>query len=78
MGDWLSNAASRLKLKTATLNVMTASFEPPELNLHPLTINARDLKRIIDNELLGNGFELDFIIEAKIQFQFLEPTLTKR
>ena len=78
MGDWLSNAARRLNLQEATLDVMTATFSPAELNLHPLNLNARDLKSIIEKELIGNGFEPDFISEAKIEFRFLEPTVSKR
>jgi len=78
MGDWLSNAATRLNLKEALLDVMTATFIPQELNLYPLNINAKELKPIIEKELLGNGFASDFISEAKIKFQFLAPTSNKR
>ena len=48
MGDWLLKAAGRLNLKEASLNVMDATFYPKELNLHPLTVNAKTLKTIID------------------------------
>jgi hypothetical protein len=75
MGDWLLNAARRLNLTKAYLNVLTATFTPTELNLHPLTFHAKTLKEIIDKELLANGFESDFIEEAHIDFQFPDPTL---
>jgi hypothetical protein len=78
MGDWLSNAAMRLNLNTATLDVLSATFTPEELNLHPLTLNAKELKSIIEKELLSNGFANDFISEAKIIFQFSDQILNKR
>ena len=61
MGDWLLNAARQLKLTKASLNVLQASFNPTELNIYPLTLNAKTLKEIIDKELLANGFDTDFI-----------------
>jgi hypothetical protein len=75
MGDWLLNAARRLNLTKASLNVLQGSFTPTELNIHPLTLNARTLKEIIDKELLANGFEKEFIKEAHIDFQFPDPGL---
>jgi hypothetical protein len=75
MGDWLLNAARRLNLKKASLNVLTATFNPQELNIRPLTMNAATLKEIIDKELLKNGFETGFIVEAHIDFEFPDPRL---
>lgn len=75
MGDWLLKAARRLNLKTASLNVIDATFNPVELNLHPLTLNAKTLKQIIDKELINNGFDTDFIIQAKIDFEFPDPNI---
>ena len=75
MGDWLLKAARRLKLKEASLNVLDATFYPEQLNLHPLTLNAKTLKAIIDKELLANGFVTDFIVEAKIDFEFPDPNI---
>ena len=75
MGDWLLNAARKLDLTEASLNVMTAIFEPAELNIHPLTTNAAALKSIMNKELLANGFDTNFITEARIDFQFLNPNI---
>lgn len=75
MGDWLLNAARRLNLKKASLNVLTSEFTPSELNLLPLTLNAKTLKEIIDKELIANGFSTDFIKEAIIDFQFPDPKI---
>lgn len=70
MGDWLLNAAKKLHLSNASLDVFQASFMPKQLNLRPLILNAQDLKGIINKELEANGFNQDFIKEAVIDFQF--------
>jgi hypothetical protein len=75
MGDWLLNAARQLNLTKASLNVLQASFSPTELDIHPLTLNAKTLKEIIDKELVANGFDTKFITEAYIDFQFPDPKL---
>ena len=75
MGDWLLHAARKRGLTKASLNVLTATFEPAELNIYPLTFNAESLKGIIHKELIANGFETDFITEARIDFQFLNPNI---
>jgi len=75
MGDWLLNAARQLKLQKATLDVLSATFQPSELNLRPLIYHASTLKEVIDKGLLANGFETDFITEARIDFQFPDPKL---
>jgi hypothetical protein len=75
MGDWLLNAARRLNLTKASLNILSATFSPMQLNIYPLIINAKTLKSIIDKELSANGFEPDFIQEAGIDFQFPDPRL---
>lgn len=75
MGDWLLNAAKQLHLAEASLDVLQTSFEPKQLNIQPLLLNAQDLKGIISKELEANGFDQDFIKEAVINFQFPEPEI---
>lgn len=75
MADWLLNAARKLNLSEASLDVLTATFQPPELNIRPLTLSAWALKGIIDKELLANGFDVNFITEACIDFKFLDPNI---
>ena len=70
MGDWLLNAAKQLHLAEASLDVLQSSFSPKQLNIRPLILNAQELKKIIDKELIANGFKQDFIKEAVIDFQF--------
>ena len=78
MGDWLLSAARRLKLSKASLNVLTGTFTPQELNIHPLTMNAETLTGIIEKELAANGFEKNFIVEARIEFEFPDPLLYRK
>jgi len=75
MGDWLLNAAKRLCLTNASLDVLQGAFSPTELNIHPLTVNAKNLKTIVDKELAANGFDPNFIKEAVIDFQFPDPKI---
>ena len=70
MGDWLLNAVRQLRLTNASLNVLESSFTPKELDIYPLKLNAKALKDIIEKELINNGFDTDFIMEAHIDFQF--------
>lgn len=70
MADWLLNAARTLNLENASLAVLTAQFTPNELSISPLIFHAKSLKKIIAKELLAQGFPIDFISEAKIDFKF--------
>lgn len=70
MADWLLNAARRLDLKNASLNLLTGTFTPNELNIRPLVINAKELIHIVQKETSSNGFDIDFIKEAVIDFEF--------
>ena len=73
MADWLLNAARRLQLTEATFDILNQTIHPTELNLYPLAINLKDLPIIIGKELKANGFPPDFIADAKIRFEFLNP-----
>ncbi len=73
MADWLLNAARRLQLTEATIDILNQTIQPTELNLYPLTVNLKDLPLIIDKELKANGFPSDFITDAKIRVEFLNP-----
>lgn len=78
MADWLFNAAEKLQLKEATIDVLKQNIYPPELNLHPLIVNLKDLHSIIDKELKANGFPPDFIAVASFRVEFLYPTLQSK
>lgn len=75
MTDWLSNASRQLNLTEATIDILNATIEPRELNLYPLQIHIKDLKSIINSELIGNRFPTDFIVEAKIKTEFINRTI---
>lgn len=69
MGDWLLNAARKPNITKASLNVLQASFSPTELNIHPLTYNAKTLKTVIDKEVWGecklNCVNYSFLISCR-------------
>ena len=70
MADWIANVAKKLSLQKVSLNILTGTFSPEQLNIRPLSINAARLKSIIEKELKQNGFDSDFIADAKIDFEF--------
>jgi hypothetical protein len=85
MADWLVNAARKLHLTEATIDILNQTFYPTELNLFPLTHHLKDLPNIIAKELKANGFPTDYITEAKIRVEFFNgktiycfPTLTDK
>ena len=43
MADWLLNAARKLQLTEATIDILNQTIHPAELNLYPLTVNLKDL-----------------------------------
>jgi len=78
MGDWLLNTAKQLLIPKASLDLLRSSFDPPELNIHPLVVNASTLKDIIFKELSAIGFENNFIVESYIDFEFPAPNINKK
>lgn len=78
MADWLVNAARELLLTEATIDILKQTIHPTELNLYPLAVNLKNLSHIIDKELKANGFPSDFITEAKIRVEFLNPNTDKK
>ena len=67
MSDWLCNAARVLRCQEVTLDIINQTHIPAELNFHPFTYELAFLKQIVERNLIKNGFDKDFIIEAKIK-----------
>jgi hypothetical protein len=67
MADWLWNAARVLKCPDVTLDIINQTHIPTEFNFHPFTYELAFLKQIVERNLIQNGFDKDFIIEAKIK-----------
>jgi len=67
MADWLFNAARILHVQTVTLDIMNSTIDPKELEKLPLMDHLKNLKTIIQKELSQNGFDGDFIVDAKIK-----------
>ncbi len=66
MADWLLNAARDLRVNTVTLDIMKSTIDPKEMEELPLLYHLKDLKGIIIKELSKNGFDQNFIVDAKI------------
>ena len=73
MADWIVNAARALNISEVTLDILNVTIEPEQFNIRPLIMNLEQLKLIIEKELKGNDFPADFITEAKIKVQLLNP-----
>ena len=67
MSDWLWNAARVLKCQEVILDIINQTHIPDEFNFHPFTYELAFLKQIVERNLIQNGFDRDFIIEAKIK-----------
>ena len=66
MADWLLNAARNLQVKIVTLDIVNSTITPKKMEELPLLYHLKDLKTIIQKELTQNGFDKDFIVDAKI------------
>ncbi|MRG46889.1 hypothetical protein GFS24_17340 [Chitinophaga sp. SYP-B3965] len=78
MGDWLFNMARQLNISEVTIDILSANIDPAQLNIPPLIMHIKDLQPIIQKELNAHGFPADFIVEAKIRIQFLDPTIYRK
>jgi len=67
MADWLLNAARNLRVDTVTLDVLNSTIDPGEMEKLPLMYQLKDLKNILEKELAQNGFDTNFIVDAKIK-----------
>lgn len=70
MADWLLNAARQLNINEITIDIINKTHIPGELNFHPFTYELSFLNAIIERALIQNGFNKDYIIEAKIKVVF--------
>ncbi len=70
MADWMLNAAIHLNINEIVIDIINQTHIPKELNFHPFTYELPFLRAIIEKALVHNGFDNDFIIEAKIKVDF--------
>lgn len=69
MSDWLLNAARTLHVNTVTLDILNSTIEPSQMEKLPLMYHLKDLKNIIKKELVKNGFDTNFLVDAKIKVE---------
>jgi hypothetical protein len=78
MADWLLNAARDLRVDTVTLDILNSTIDPREMELFPLLYHLKDLKNIIIKELTKNGFDPNFIVDAKIKVEIPDRNIYAR
>jgi hypothetical protein len=67
MADWIYNTARVLNFTEVIIDIINQTYVPESFNFHPFTYELPFLKIIIEKNLVRNGFDKDFIIEAKIR-----------
>jgi hypothetical protein len=70
MADHLVAAAERENVDKGHLDVFAGRVFPVSLHLPVFEPHIKDLRWIIEAELLNNGFPTDFVVEAKIELEF--------
>jgi hypothetical protein len=78
MADWLLKSAQPLNVREVTLDILTASIEPKQVEKPPLLYHLSELQKILRNELHKNGFQEDFIVEAKIRVEIPNSNIYSR
>jgi hypothetical protein len=78
MADWLLNAAMHLHVNSVTLDIINSAIDPEEMEKLPLMYHLKELKTIIEKELSQNGFDNDFIVNAKIKVEVPDNTVYGR
>ncbi len=69
MADWLNFIAHEKNIKEINIDILNNKIEPEMADIKPLKAYLNDLRKIIEKELLSNGFEINFIKHAKLEFQ---------
>ncbi len=69
MADWLNFVAHEKNIKNITIDILNNKIEPEGADIKPLKAYLNDLRKIIEKELLSNGFKITFIKRAVLEFQ---------
>ncbi|WP_157593288.1 hypothetical protein [Rufibacter tibetensis] len=65
MADWIWCAATEKGINELSLDLFTGTVNPLDLDIKPITIWFQRLRETISRTLESEGFENDFITEAK-------------
>lgn len=65
MADWIFNASKELQISNIEIDIINQTVNPPELQIKPITSPLIYLLQTIEKELIINGFESGFIVNAK-------------
>ncbi|MDP4196984.1 MAG: hypothetical protein Q8940_18175 [Bacteroidota bacterium] len=71
MSDWIVNASYEKGINYLEIDLINDSVTPKELQIVPL-VPQTHARKMISHYLLSNGFDKDFINEAKFEIQIKE------
>ena len=69
MADWLNFIARNKNIKEIIIDILNNKIEPEESDITPLKSELSKLRKILEKELLNNGFQVDFIKSAVLKFE---------
>lgn len=70
MADWISNAAKEKKIISLEIDLLKQTVSPTDLQIKPILIHLPKLKETISKTLENNGFQNNYITQAKFKIKF--------
>jgi len=67
MSDWLFNAGKEYNIDEIIIDIINKTHIPSDFNFSPFTYELFFLNLMLKENLSKNGFDQDFIVEAKIK-----------
>lgn len=67
MADWLVNAARQVQANEVRLDIVNTKIDPAPLEIPPLLVHLKELKQMLQDELVRKGFAKDHIVSATIR-----------
>lgn len=69
MADWLNFIARDKNIKKIEVDILNDKIEPEEADIRPLKADLKKLREILKKDLSNNGFEMEFIKKAVMEFE---------
>lgn len=66
--DWLKHVSIEQRINEIEIDILGKTITPKEAEIKPLLADLDKLNRIINQELIKNGFERDFLTKAVLRF----------
>jgi hypothetical protein len=71
MADWIWNAAKKYGVTEIEIDILNDTVTPSALQIKPIIAQLESLRETIQKTLLSNGFEMNFITDAKFHIKIL-------